>query len=364
MSETIFNSIFGVDFSQVKEFFSDLSKVDPLNVVPRGRVINVYLVVRAENELLIRHEGGEDVSLATIKTDTGFEKFPIILYDKFQSVFRRKELELLRSHYDQHKAEVNKIRGKDEEWKCGLRPNVVTKKEKPAEELITGLCGECPDCMTFGFAVREEGKYNVKSRIEGDLLIATIPEQKSIVIRTFNAVDDVTKTTFINVGEEGEGRTGALFRLSLVKEGTMFVGKIAMKDIGLNDFLLKMAALSVISRIGGKTTQFGTIKVYIPAIMFSRYEISSSYDVFTEVKGKEDVDEVSSAINAKLEKIKKGVLVTSKDFAEAIRKELFDSKGNIKTDVVLNAWDEAKNFKDSIERYTEGDKKEKKGGKK
>ena len=364
MSETLFKSIFEIDFSQVKEFFSDLSKVDPLNVVPRGRVINVYLVVRAENELLIRHEGGEDVSLATIKTNTGFERYPIILYEKFQSVFRRKELELLRSHYDQHKAEVNKIRESDKEWKCGLRPNVIIKKGKPAEELITGLCGECPDCMTFGFAVREGGTYNVKSRIEGDLFIATTPEQKSVVIRTFNAVDDVTKTTFINVGEEGEGRTGALYRLSLVKEGTIFVGKIAMKDIGLNDFLLKMATLSVISRIGGKTTQFGTVKVYIPALMFSRYEVSSSYDMFNEVKGKESVEEVIAAINAKLDKIKKGVLVTSKDFAEVIRSEMFDDKGNIRSDVVLNAWIEAKNFKDSIERYTEGDKKEKKGGKK
>ena len=348
MSE-LFKSVFGVEISQVKEFFSDLSKVDPNNVVPRGRVINVYLVVRAENELLIRHEGGEDISLATI----GNEKYPIILYDKFQSVFRRKELELLRSHYDQHKAEVNKIRGKQDDWFCSLRPTAATKKQ---EERIGGLCGECPDCMTFGFAVREGGNYNVKSRIEGDLLIATTPEQRSVVIRTFNAVDDVTKTTIIG-GEEGEGRTGALFRLSLVKEGTLFVGKIAMKDIGLNDFLLKMAALSAISRIGGKTTQFGTIKVYIPAVLFSRYEISSSYDMFTEVKGKENVDEVISLINSRLEKIKKGVLLTSKDFAETIRREMFDNKGNIRSDVVLKAWEEAKNFKDSIEMFIKGGKK-------
>ena len=358
MTESLFKSIFGIDFSQVKEFFSDLSKVDSLNVVPRGRVINVYVVVRAENELLIRHEGGEDISLATI----GNEKYPIILYDKFQSVFRRKELELLRSHYDQHKAEVNKVRGKEDEWKCGLRPNVVIKSGEAKAELITGLCGECPDCMTFGFAVREGGEYNVKSRIEGDLLIATTPEQKSVVIRTFNAVDDVTKTTFISTDEEG-GRTGALFRLSLVKEGTVFVGKIAMKDIGLNDFLLKMAALSTITRIGGKTTQFGTVKVYIPAIMFSRYEISSSYDMLMKVKGETDVDKVIATLNTELDKMKRGVLRTSNNFAEVIRKELFDDKGNVRSDIVLNAWNEAKNFRDSIEKYTKGDKKEKKGGK-
>jgi len=353
VSEQIFKSIFGIDYSQVKEFFSDLSKIDTNNVVPRGRVINVYVVIRAENELLIRHEGGEDISLAMIDG----EKYPIILYDKFQSAYRRKELELLRSHYDQHKADVNKIRGKEkDEWFCALRPTAAVKKGKLAEEFIGGLCGECPDCMTFGFAVREGGEYNVKSRIEGDLLIATTPEQKSVVIRTFNAVDDVTKTTIIG-GEEGAGRTGALFRLSLVKEGTIFVGKIAMKDIGLNDFLLKIAALSAVSRIGGKTTQFGTIKIHIPAIMFSRYEISSSYEMFKKVRGKENVEEVIATINAELGNIKKGVLVTSKDFVPEIRRELFDSKGNVKNDIVLNAWKEAKNFKDAIESFIKGGKK-------
>ncbi len=49
-----------------------------------------------------------------------------------------------------------------------------------------GLCRECPNCMTFGYAVGEEEKYNLKSRIEGDVYLATLPEKKSIVIRTFN----------------------------------------------------------------------------------------------------------------------------------------------------------------------------------
>jgi len=356
MSESLFKPIFGVEYSQVKEFFSDLSKVDPLNVVPRGRVINVYLVMRAENELLIRHEGEEDISLATIAG----ARYPIILYEKFQSVFRRHELELLRNHYDQHKDEINKIRGKEDEWKCGLRPK-ITKKKESAEELIEELCGECPDCMTFGYAVKDESDYNVKSRVEGDLFIATSPEQKSVVVRTFNSVDEVTKTTFIGT-EEGR-RTGALFRLSLVREGTIFVGKIAMKDISLNDFLLKMATLATVSRIGGRTTHFGTIKVHIPAILFSRYEISSSYDMFTEVKGKDDITDIIATLNGKLEKMKRGILVTSNNFADVITKEMFDEKGNIRSDIVLNAWGEAKNFKDSIEKYTKEDDK-KKGGKK
>ncbi|BFH74687.1 hypothetical protein SJAV_26310 [Sulfurisphaera javensis] len=341
MSEYI-KQIFGIEYEKVKEFFSDLSKVDKTNVVPRGRVINVYLVVRAENELLIRHEGGEDVTLATI----GKEKYPIILYDKLQSAWRRKELELLRHDYDHHKAEINKVRGKDDEWSCTLRPTAAVKKE---EERMGGQCGECPDCMTFGYAVREGGKYNVKSRIEGDLLIATLPESRSVVVRTFNAVDDITKTTLIE-GEEG-GRTGALFRLSLVKEGTIFVGKVVMKDVGVNDFLLKLASLIAVTKIGGKVTHLGNIKIHIPAIMFTTFEISSSYDMFTKVKGKENVDEVISEINSYLDKIKKGVLVTNSNFADKIRDALFDQNGEVKHNVVENAWKEGLNFKKSIEEF-------------
>ncbi len=339
MSEKLFQDIFGIEFGKVKQFFSDLSKADMKNVVPQGRVINVYLVIRANNELLIRHEGEEDISLATIQDD----KYPIILYEKFQSVYRRKELELLRHDYNLHKEEINKIRGNNDEWFCALRPSASVKDEK-----IGGQCGECPDCITFGFAVRKEGRYNVKSRIEGDLFIATLPEKKSVVIRTFNAVDDVTKTTIIGGGEE-KGRTGALFRLSLVREGTIFVGKIAMKDVGLNDFLLKIAVLTTVTKIGGNTTDFGNIKVFIPAIMFSTHEVSSGYDLFLQVKGKEDVDTVISSINSYLDKVKKGVLVTSNDFTDSIKNVLFNSDGTIKHEIIKNAWNEAKIFKDSIE---------------
>lgn len=343
--EEAFKSVFGIEFEKVKQYFSDLSKVDPKNAVPQGRVINVYIVVRANNELLIRHEGGEDITLGTF----GNEKYPIILYDKFQSAYRRKELELLRGHYNSKKVDVNKIREKNDDWFCALRPTASTKKQ---EERMGGLCGECPDCMSFGFAVREGGNYNVKSRIEGDLLISTISESKSVVVRTFNAVDDVTKTTLIGGEEGGVGRTGALFRLSLVKEGTIFVGKLVMKDIGLNDFLVKIAALSTISKIGGKTTDFGNVKVFIPAVMFSSYEVSSSYDMFTQVKGKDEVESIILMLNQYLNKIKKGVLITSNDLSENIQKVLFDGNGALDSDIVLKAWEEAKYFKKSIESFT------------
>ncbi|MCH1770475.1 MULTISPECIES: type I-D CRISPR-associated protein Cas7/Csc2 [Metallosphaera] len=333
---------------EIYPFFADLSDVKKENAVPRGRVINVFATIQAEGELIIRHEGGEDITLATIED----KKYPIILHEKLTSTTRRKMLELLRRDYTHHKKEIDGIRGKEDDWDCSLRPFSPTKKE---EERMGGLCGECPNCMEFGFAVREGGSFNLKSRIEGDLYIATQPEQQSVVVRTFNAVDEVTKTTFI----QGEGeRTGALFRLSLVREGTIFVGKVVMKDVSPAEFLLALYSLASTSRIGAVTSDFGKISVHIPAIIFSSYEISSGYDLHMRagIRGLNNLEEINRKINSYLEKFKNNhVLVTSEDIAKKVLDEL-TVNGTISHEVVKEAWTNGINFRRGIEKFL-GDKK-------
>ncbi|ARM77212.1 type I-D CRISPR-associated protein Cas7/Csc2 [Acidianus manzaensis] len=331
--------ILGIEKEKISPFFADLSDVKKENAVPRGRVINVFVTIQAEGELIIRHEGGEDITLATI----GDKKYPIILHEKLASSVRRKMLELLRRDYADHKEEINKIRGKNDDWDCSLRPFSSTNKE----ERMGGLCGECPNCMEFGFAVKE-GSFNLKSRIEGDLHIATEPEQKSVVVRTFNVVDEVTKTTFV----QGE-RTGGLFRLSLVREGTIFVGKVVMKDVSPAEFLLSLYSLASTSRIGAVTSDFGKISVHIPAIIFSSFEVSSGYDLHrrAEIEGLNNLDEINKRINSYLDRFKKNhVLVTSEDIAEEVLDEL-TVNGTISHDVVKEAWINGVNFRKAIELF-------------
>ncbi|BCS94300.1 type I-D CRISPR-associated protein Cas7/Csc2 [Metallosphaera javensis (ex Sakai et al. 2022)] len=335
--------ILGIEEEKISPFFADLSDVKKENAVPRGRVINVFVTIQAEGELIIRHEGGEDITLATV----GDKKYPIILHEKLTSSMRRKMLELLRRDYSANKEEINKIRGKNDDWDCSLRPFSSTKKE---EERMGGLCGECPNCMEFGFAVKEEGSFNLKSRIEGDLHIATEPEQKSVVVRTFNAVDEVTKTTFI----QGEGeRTGALFRLSLVREGTIFVGKVVMKDVSPAEFLLSLYSLASTSRVGAVTSDFGKISVHIPAIIFSSYEVSSGYDLHRRagIEGLNNLDEINRKINSYLDGFKKNhVLITSDDIAKKVLDEL-TVNGTISHDVVKEAWMNGVNFRKGIKLF-------------
>ena len=342
------------EMKKLDQFFADLSKVDKENAVPRGRVANVFVVLLAEGELVIRHEGGEDVTLATLDGD----KYPMILHEKLVSAWRRQMLEVLRSDYDAHKAEINKILGKDEkyQWHCSLRPTQTVKestKGKTIEEKLGGLCRECPNCMIFGFAVGKEETFNLKSRVEGDVYLATVPEKKSVVVRTFNAVDEVTHTTFI----EGEGeRTGALFRLSLIRVGTPFVGKIAMKDLSYAEFALALYSLAVTSRVGGIKSDFGRIKVIIPAVAFCDHEVGSGYEMFQQVKGMENVSEIVRKVNEYVGKAfgKECRVFTSEDFAQKVV-ELVSAN---KHDIVKEAWENALNFKNGIEEFISSTDKE------
>ncbi|MFP3190141.1 MAG: type I-D CRISPR-associated protein Cas7/Csc2 [Thermoproteota archaeon] len=342
------------NINELKPYFANLDQPNQENAVPRGRVANIFLILVSEGELVIRHEGGEDISIARLM-DNGY---PIILHEKLVSAWRRETLEMLRHHYDTYKDNVNKIRGKNDEWHCYLRPfqgggkrteqkSDVEKQEKSKgknEEYIGGLCGECPNCMIFGYAVKD-GNYNVKSRIEGDLYFSTLPENKSVVVRTFNAVDETTHTTYIPTGGE---RTGALFRLSLIKAGTIFVGKVAIKDLSPAEFLLSLYSLVNTTRIGGVKSDFGKIKVIIPAITLCEHEVSSGYDIFTKVKDKNDTTEVVRAINSYLsENFKNCKVYTNTDFTPNINNVIKSSENEI----IINAWRDSTNFKKSIEKF-------------
>ncbi len=342
------------------KFFSDLSEADPKVVVPRGRVVNLLVTIHAQNELLIRHEGGEDVSLASI----GNEKYPIILNEKVQSAWRRNLLKILRRDYDKHKQEIDKIRGNgNDDWECMIRPTVSAKgkDEKTKEEKMGGLCRECPSCMTFGFAVAENADYNLKSRVQGDLFISTTPEQKSVVVRTFNAIDDVTKTTFI---EAGGTRTGSLFRLSLVKENTVFVGKVSLNDVSPAEFALLTLSLATTTKIGGNTTDFGNVSISIPAVVLSPYEVSSGLDLFKVTKGTENVEEIHAKIKERANQYneKEGIAYVFDDLGKTITEKL-TKNGEIDHEIVEEAWRNGIALRQSIEKFINKDKGKKKSEK-
>ncbi len=338
--------LLSVKYDEIKEFLVPKEKVDKWLAIPKGKTINVWIVIEALNELLIRHEGVDDVTEFEVNGIT----VPGILNTKVQAVARRqmlrtlysfkernpdkmKELYEIAKKYNVSTAEVLK------NWECYMTPGARSQAKKSEEVMKGGYCMTCPNCMIYGYVAGEGGTYNVKSRVEGDAYFGLCPSKLCVVKRTFNAVDDVTKTTIMEGGE-----TGALFTLSLVEPGTLFVGKLALRDMSPAELLLTLHSIAKVDRVGGRVTHFGRVKVHIPAITFDYFERGSGYEVAKALVGDKKVG-LEEAVNKVVESAKGKVVVQKRDLADELR-----GLGEEELDAIVEeAWKDSLTFKASIE---------------
>lgn len=337
--------VFGDSFDDVRKWCVVRKDVSWENAIPKGKVANVFVIIEALSRLLIRHEQ-ESTDVTEIPTPLGFN-VPAIINTKMQAVVRRTMLAILHEWFNRNKKVASKVLG-IEQYGCTLRPFIRREKGTGTpEETFTGYCGSCPNCLIFGYAVQEGAGYNVKSRVEGDLYVATLPSDKAIVPTTFNAVDDVTKTTQMPGME-----TGALYTYNLIEAGTLFVGKISLRDMTLSELLITLVSLARTSRIGGRQTHFGEIRIHIPAILFSTYEVGSGYEiaqtVLSSVKGRPTIENVVNKVAEYVGKFEgQGILVQDRELANKLR----TMKRNYLDAVVLQAWKEVLLFKTSLDMY-------------
>jgi len=358
----LFEAITGVKYEDVKNFLVPKDKVDPTLAVPRGRTVNVWVVIEAESELLVRHEGADDVTEFEVAGVT----VPGILNTKLQAVARRQALRTLYAFKDENPEKMQELYNMAKElgvenaealkdWICYITPGARSEKKKKDETVKGGYCTVCPNCMIYGYVAGEGGTYNVKSRVEGDAYFGLCPSKLCVVRRTFNAVDDVTKTTYME-GQKGS-ETGALFTLSLVEPGTVFVGKLAVRDVSAAELLFVLYSLAKVDRIGGRVTHFGRVKVHIPVITFDYFEKGSGYEVAKALVGDRKVG-LEEAINKVVELASGVVKAERRDMADELRG--LDKETVYK--IAEEAWKDSLRFKASIEALVYG--KEAKGGKK
>ncbi len=359
--------IFGEQINEIGKYTVEKEKPDLRLALPRGRVFNVYVIIEALSELVIRHEGETDLTVISLD---GLE-VPAILNTKVQAVERRTMLKLLHKFYDNNKEYVLNLvkdyneyrisRGKDAEtfngtiqsneyrkkleegleaaigaYNCAVRPY----ERRGGEEKVAGYCRLCPNCLIYGYAVEEGLDYNVKSRVEGDLYLATLPTSKCVTTRTFNAVDDVKKTT-----------ERALYKLRVVEPGTLFVGKIAVRDVSLAELLLVLLSISKIDRTGGRVTHFGRVRTHIPAIVVSDSERGSGYDLARKIFGKykEGTGDLENTRNTVAEYVSTvgGIPILIRDIASNLR-SLSDSEVNA---IIEQAWNDVIVYRESLDLY-------------
>jgi CRISPR-associated protein Csc2 len=354
--ESIGEKVFGEKYKMILDWSVKREKPDMFHAIPKGKVANVFIVIEAVGRLLIRHESDTE-EVTTIPTYAGYS-VPAILNTKFQSgAVRRQMLSMLHEWFNREGNKyINVLKqygySKDT-YTCVMRPFQREKREGgKVPEYFEGYCGECPNCLIFGYAVQEGAGYNVKSRVEGDIYVAPVPEEKATVSVTFNAVDDIKKTTIIS-GEEGS-RTGALYTLRLVEVGTSFVGKMALKDMTFAELLLTLLAIARTTRIGGRVTHFGEIRVHIPAIVFSRYEVGSGYEIANMILGKTNGERITvEKIIERISEYVKGfqnsdILVVDRSLADKLRSLSREEESTI----ILQAWKDVLVYKKSLDLFT------------
>jgi CRISPR-associated protein Csc2 len=350
--------VFGNNINKILEWAVKREKPEKYHAIVKGKVANVFVVIEAYSRLIIRHEQDtEDVTV--VPTYTG-HSVPAILNTKFQSgAVRRQMLATLHEWFDRkgkhHVDELKKLGYNSDTYTCAVRPYMRREREKQAPkqapEEVEGFCERCPSCLIFGYAVQEAADYNVKSRVEGDLYVSPIPEEKSVIRVTFNAVDDITKTTVMP--GEGGARTGALYTYKMIEVGTPFVGKLVLRDMTFAELMLALLAVARTTRIGGRVTHFGEIRVHIPAILFSKYEIGSGYEIanmiLSESGGKVlNREEVINKVTGYVKMFEnQGILVLDRELGDKLRglsEEEVDA-------IILEAWKDTLIYKTSLDEF-------------
>jgi len=349
--DTVARKIFGEAYEKIAEWCVKREKPDKHHALPKGRVANVFIVIQLLSPSIIRHEQ-ETTDIFTIPTCLGYV-VPAILNTKFQSgAVRRQLLAMLHEWYLRNK-DVAKTELDIEDYTCAMRPYLGRReKQRQLPEGFEGYCGSCPNCIIFGYAVQEGGGYNVKSRVEGDLYVGVVSQEASIISITFNAIDDNTKTPYRTEAPE-EARTGALYEFKMAGVGVPFVGKAALRDMTLAELLLTLIAIARTSRIGGRKTHFGEMKIHIPAILFSKYEVGSGYEIahriLSKYAGKRPT--IEDTVNEVIEFVKnfqkQGILVVDRELGDRLR-YLSDDEVDA---VILQAWRDVLVKKKSLDLF-------------
>lgn len=259
--------------NNIKDYFRNPSETD--RVFTKGKKVEVVYAIVSKGIPLFRTEGVGDVTVLDINVINKVISIPAILPEKIQAKIRRVMLEKLRGYLKDDIKEVIKKykefgfkKGVDGSWNCYIAP------PKEAAETDIGMCGYCPACNILGAILTDSENsfvstsYGLKSRVVHDIAFGTIKYEKSVANFTHNKVGDGVSYT---------GRS--LFEESHILPGVVFVGKLAMYDLTMNEAKLVLSSLSSITRLGGGETKYGSVQVVIIGIKAGLRETISSYDI-------------------------------------------------------------------------------------
>lgn len=315
------------------------------SVKPLAKHVTIYWIGRAEDRMILRTEGEDDIILSEVAG----EAVPTIIFRKLKAVYLREFMQLLRRQWELHGAYIKNaigVQGYDFTASCSLSPGLAGE----GKGVMHGRCMRCPADVLMG-ATSAAVNYNLASRFVGDSAYALTPSYER---RTGNAVDEVTYTTIMmretQRTEGEEARTGALFAETFVEPGTLFVGKIVLFMPSPVELLYVLWLLTRIIRVGARTSIWGTLKVTPVAITADLYEVGSAYEAAERLHGETNEANAREKLLKYVESVSYatgiGVIRVTENILTNLR-ELNITDPNL----VKELWINAKNYIDAVNSY-------------
>lgn len=144
------------------------------------------------------------------------------------------------------------------------------KVKKPkACYLMEGMCGECPDCVLYGFAA-VQGEGSQKSRILTD---------SAFTLRSYTQIQKMIKLNAIQDKTEG-GVSGSAFaeRDTLIPQ--IFLPCVeTLVDVTEDEFIYVLANILQTTRYGAEANREGYIRNHLVGISFGNVEKLSNLDL-------------------------------------------------------------------------------------
>ena len=230
---------------------------------PYGKYASLLLIRKTESETIFRTEGsGEGLAKEYVKAGLESNRQTIrrvvISKRKQTAVERRVGRELLREH------ELLKI-------------VKVGKEERPCSLNTNAPCGECLDCMLYGFAVGGGGAQ--KSRVMTDDAYSIGPVAEVTGKRTFNATFDngTMRNPFDNKPSTSINED------EYVLPETHFLDIETLKDVTPGELQYVLGNILRSHRYGAISSRLGRVRNTLAALIFSDTEIFSNLELTQQV---------------------------------------------------------------------------------
>ncbi len=222
---------------------------------PQGRYASLLIVRKTESETIFRTEGSgeglvKETVIAGIRNSRPIRRV-VISKRKQTAVERRVGREILREHNLLKTGEKGQI--------CALNTNAP--------------CGQCIDCMLYGYAVGGGGAQ--KSRVMTEDAYSIGPVAQVTDRRTFNATFDNGTMRNPFTGEA----SASINEDEFVLPETHFLDVETLKDVTIGELQYVIGNVLRSSRYGAISSRMGRVRNMLAAIVFSDAEIFSNLEL-------------------------------------------------------------------------------------